>query len=165
MSREPRRSMSIRRRRDRGDAIKRASRTVVKVTLAAASYFIAVFSFAFAIGVVRVLAIAPRIGEIGAVLLEAPIVLGLSWIVCARIVKRLSVPSSSKDRLAMGLIAFLLLMFAEVALAVFLFGQTLETHFQSYGKTAGALGLSAQLWFAAIPWIQGLLSRGSERPA
>ncbi|WP_309643468.1 hypothetical protein [Phenylobacterium sp.] len=137
----------------------------MKLLLAAASYFIVVFVCAFAVGVVRVLAIAPRIGEIGAVLLEAPIVLGLSWIVCGWAVRRFSVPPKSGVRLSMGLIAFLLLMSAEAGLAVVLFGQTLETHVQSYGRAAGALGLSAQLGFAAVPWGQGVLGRRTGRQA
>ncbi|MES2895447.1 MAG: hypothetical protein V4759_05405 [Pseudomonadota bacterium] len=137
----------------------------MKVILAAVSYFLGVFICAFAFGVVRVLVIAPHIGEIAAVLLEAPIILGLSWIVCGWAVKRFSVPSKSRDLLSMGLIAFLLLMSAEVVLAVLLFGQTFETYFQGFRQPAGVLGLSAQLGFAAMPWIQGALSRRSGRPA
>lgn len=140
-------------------------RSAVKVILAAASYFLVVFICAFAFGVVRVLVIALHIREIGAVLLEAPIILGLSWIVCGWAVERFSVPSKSRDRVSMGLIAFLLLMSAEIALAVLLFGRTLETYFQDFRRPAGALGLSAQLGFAAMPWIQGALKRRSERPA
>jgi hypothetical protein len=53
------------------------------VAQAGVVYFAVVFVVAFAIGVVRTLLLAPRIGDVRAVLLEAPIIIGRSWIVSA----------------------------------------------------------------------------------
>jgi hypothetical protein len=111
----------------------------VKIALAGASYFLVVFIGAFAIGVVRVLVIAPRIGEVGAVLLEAPIILTLSWFVCGETTRRLSIPACARDRMGMGLVAFALLMAAEAALAVLAFGQTLDVYFAALARPPGAL--------------------------
>lgn len=44
--------------------------------MAGAAYFGIVFRFAFAMGTVRGTVIAPRLGDVPAVLLEAPVVLG-----------------------------------------------------------------------------------------
>lgn len=131
----------------------------MKSVAAGAVYFAIVFACAFAVGTVRVLVIAPRIGDISAVLLEAPIIITLSWFVCGWSVRHFAVPAGGGARLTMGLVAFLLLMAAEAVLAVLVFGQTIAKHFAAYTQPAGALGLAAQLVFAAMPWIRGVLSR------
>ncbi len=133
----------------------------MKITLAGAIYCLVVFIGAFAAGVVRVMVIAPRIGEVGAVLLEAPIVLALSWLVCGAVTRRLSISPRARDRLAMGLVAFGLLMAAEAGLAVLAFGQSLQAYGVTMARPAGAIGLAAQLGFAAIPWVRGALERRS----
>jgi hypothetical protein len=48
-----------------------------------------VFFVGFILGTVRVLLIAPRLGETAAVLLETPVMLVASWFVCRWYVKRL----------------------------------------------------------------------------
>ena len=127
--------------------------------LAGGSYFAIVFAVAFAVGVVRVLVVAPRLGEVGAVLLEAPIILTLSWFVSGWCVRRFAVGPTAAERLSIGLMAFGLLMAAEAGLAVLVFGQTLDDHFTAYAGLAGALGLAAQMGFALTPWVQGRLAR------
>ena len=52
---------------------------IARSLLAGAAYFAVVFATGFALGVVRVLVTAPRLGETGAVLLEVPIILAASW--------------------------------------------------------------------------------------
>ena len=46
---------------------------------ASASYFALVFLLGFAFGLLRVLVLAPKYGEVAAVLIEVPIVLALAW--------------------------------------------------------------------------------------
>ena len=134
----------------------------MKTALAGAAYFAVVFACAFAVGTVRVLIITPRVGEVAALLLEAPIIIALSWLVCGWSVRRFTVPTDAADRVSMGVVAFALLMAAEAGLAVLVFGQSLAAHFAAYTRFAGALGLSAQLVFAAMPSIHAALVR---RPA
>ena len=49
---------------------------------AGTAYFLVVFTFAFAMGVLRVLVLVPRMGEVAAVLIEVPLVVAVSWWVC-----------------------------------------------------------------------------------
>ena len=74
-----------------------------KAVVAGILYFAVVFAFAFAIGTVRVLLVAPRLGEALAVLLELPVVLAASWACCGALVTRLAVSPRSGDRMMMGL--------------------------------------------------------------
>jgi hypothetical protein len=53
----------------------------------------------------------------------------------------------------MGLVAFLVLMSAEIGLAAVL-GRSLVDQVAAYGSSAGAIGLAAQVVFATIPVIQ-----------
>jgi hypothetical protein len=134
-----------------------------KIGQAGAVYFAVVFVVAFAIGIVRTLVIAPRIGAVNAVLLEAPLIIGLSWLVSPWAVKKFSVRPRLSERLGMGLVAFSLLMTAEMGLAVLAFGQTLGAHLATYARPAGIIGLAAQMVFGVIPCLQGLLE-GAKRP-
>ncbi len=132
----------------------------VRRTLAAGTvYFAFVFLGGFALGIVRVLVVAPRAGAVVAVLVEAPVILAVSWAVSRGCVARFGVGRSPGLRLAMGGWAFALLMSAEAGLAVWMFGRSLADHVASYLTLPGALGLAAQLGFALIPLIQLRLGR------
>jgi hypothetical protein len=52
----------------------------------------------------------------------------------------------------MGLIAFALLMLAELALAQLLAGQSARQWVEGLTNPAGALGLAGQVGFALMPW-------------
>lgn len=126
---------------------------------AATRYAAIVFAIGFLLGTVRVLLIAPRLGALGATLIELPVMLAASWIVCGRVLRRLPL-SAPGARLAMGAIAFVLLIGAEVALGVFGFGRTLPDQIAAMATPAGLAGLAAQIGFGLFP-----LLRGSPAPA
>jgi len=84
----------------------------------------AVFAAAFVLGTFRILVLVPRLGELAAVTLDVPVVLGLSWLVAGRAPRRRPLPRPGQ-RLAMGGLAFALLMLGETILGVTLFGRTL----------------------------------------
>jgi hypothetical protein len=127
---------------------------------AGALYFAAVFVAGFALGVVRTLWLAPALGAIGAVAVELPVMLGVSWLVSARILRR--APMSGLQAEMMGATAFVLLMLAEAGLSVLLAGRSLGEHLALYREPAHQLGLLGQLAFAGIPLLQAWLAR---RPA
>ena len=62
---------------------------VFQATGAGALYAIIVFVIGFILGTIRVLLVAPRLGETIAVIIEAPVILTASWFVCRWCVKRL----------------------------------------------------------------------------
>ena len=129
------------------------SRTVFRATKAGALYAIIVFVIGFILGTIRVLLVAPRLGETTAVIIEAPIMLAASWFVCRWCVKWLDVRRTVPARSGMGLVAFLVLMLFEVGLGAVL-GRSLVDQLAIYRSLAGAIGLAAQVIFATFPVIQ-----------
>ncbi|MGB8811895.1 MAG: hypothetical protein WCC57_01785 [Paracoccaceae bacterium] len=123
------------------------------VIIAALVYFATVFSAAFAIGVLRTLVIAPAIGEMAAVLIEVPIVLALSWWVCAWVLRRIPVPTGL-GRIGMGVVAFALLMVAELLLSILIGHRTVAEHLALFYAAPMIVGLSGQIGFAVVPWLQ-----------
>ncbi|PZN94708.1 MAG: hypothetical protein DCF31_08675 [Alphaproteobacteria bacterium] len=117
-------------------------------------YFLAMFAIGFVLGTLRVLAVAPRLGELAAVAVEVPVMLALAWPICGALLRRYRVPPGLAPRLAMGTTAFGLLMLAETVLGATLFGQDLTTQWANRATAAGLIGLAGQLLFAALPVLQ-----------
>jgi hypothetical protein len=130
---------------------------------AGACYFAAVYAAGFVLGAIRVTIIAPRIGGTLAVLLEVPVILVISWAVAWRMTRWRGVPADLAPRLLMGLIAFVLLMIAELAVSMLVFHRSIIDHVMTYGSWAGAIGLVAQFAFAALPGLQAWRDCASER--
>jgi hypothetical protein len=126
---------------------------VFRATKAGALYAIIVFLMGFILGTIRVLLLAPRLGEATAVIVEVPIMLTASWFVCRWCVDRLDVRRTVPARSLMGLVAFLVLMSAEVGLGA-VFGRSLADQLAIHRSLAGAIGLAAQVIFAIFPVIQ-----------
>jgi len=112
-----------------------------------------VFAAGFALGTARVLLLVPRFGELPAALLELPMMLGISWFVCAKLVARYQVPPSISPRLTMGAVAFALLMVAELALSLTLFGRAMNDFAQALATPHGMIGLAGQVLFGLMPVI------------
>ncbi len=116
-------------------------------------YFAIVFAIGFVLGSIRVLLVAPVLGELGAVLLELPVILLACWLAAGRLVRWLDPPSASAA-LVMGAIAFSCLMIAEFTLAGLAFDRSITDQVGRWGTLEGALGLGGQLLFALLPWMQ-----------
>ncbi len=117
-------------------------------------YVATVFAAAFALGTFRVLVLAPRLGELAAVTLEVPVVLGLSWLVAGRVLRRWPLPLPGQ-RLAMGGLAFALLMLVETVLGITLFGRSLPGILAAMTTLPGLVGLAGQIGFALVPALRG----------
>ncbi len=117
----------------------------------ALAYVLTVFAAAFLLGSARVLWVAPAFGALGAVALEVPIILMLSWVVAGAVLSRW--PLSLPARLGMGALAFAILMALEAALAR-AFGTTASAWIAAMATPAGALGLAGQIGFALIPAVR-----------
>jgi hypothetical protein len=117
-------------------------------------YFAIVFALGFVLGTLRVLWIAPALGEVGAVIAELPVMLAASWIAAGRLVRRYAVARTAA-RAGMGARAFALLMIAEAALGVLAFGESLTGWAASLFAMPGVIGLAGQLAFAAMPLAVG----------
>jgi hypothetical protein len=136
------------------DRTERFAGPVFRATKAGAFYAIIVFVIGFILGTIRVLLLAPRLGETIAVIVEAPVILAASWFVCRWCVDRLDVRRTVSARSLMGLAAFLVLMSVEVVGMGAVLGRSLVDQLSSYGSLFGAIGLAAQVVFAMFPLIQ-----------
>ncbi len=130
---------------------------------AALAYFAIIFGAGFVFGAARVLLLVPRIGPLAGVMLELPVMLLTSWLVCRAIVRHWRVPPEAGSRALMGLSAFLLLMTAEFVLAVTLFSRGPEAFLGDLCTVPGALGLAGQICFGLWPLAQGIVERRLNR--
>lgn len=127
----------------------------------ASLYFALTFAAGFALGAVRMLIVAPRVGEVGAVLIECPFILFASFLVARWVLSRFAPEAAAWRRVQIGLIAFAMLMIAELSMSA-LRGIGPRAFAASLLTTAGALGLAAQLLFALIPLL--IRPRAAARP-
>lgn len=121
---------------------------------AGAVYFLLVFLAGFVLGTFRVLVLIAWTGELAAVLLELPVMLGLSWALAGVLVARFAVPATGLARAVMGVVGFTLLLAAEMLLAVTVFGQQVAAHLAHYTTLPGAVGLAGQVGFGLMPLLR-----------
>lgn len=121
---------------------------------AGAVYFGLVFAAGFVLGTIRTIVLVPRLGELAAVAIELPVILVVSWWACGLVIQRLRPGDKSSARLVMAITAFLLLILAELALAMTMAGQTASAFVANWTTAAGALGLAGQAAFAAFPLVR-----------
>jgi hypothetical protein len=124
----------------------------VRVLVPAAIYFALVFAAGFALGAVRTLLVAPATGPFIAVALELPLMLAVSWQAWSITARRFPL-RSLPDAVAVGAIAFALLMAAETMLGLAL-GRGLAAQTAALATPSGLLGLYGQAIFAILPAIR-----------
>ena len=108
----------------------------------------------------RTLLLLPRVGPLGAVLIELPLILGIAWLVCSRILRRW--PLKPWGAVGMGGVALALLLLGEASISVLLANRTLTEHLRLYNLLPERLGLAGQLVFAGFPWVQARMARAGE---
>jgi hypothetical protein len=131
----------------------------VRAAAAGSAYFALVFTAGVGLGVVRAFAVAPCLGATAAVLIELPAMLVISWLVCGWSIRLFRVPEGFRTRLAMGALAFLMLIAAELLLSLGLGNGSVGTFLAVYQTPAGLIGLAGQLAFALFPLAPRLPSR------
>jgi hypothetical protein len=122
--------------------------------MAGAEYFAAVFAAGFLMGTVRTMAIAPRIGELYAVVAEIPLMLLFSWVACKFVMERYPQIKSVRSALAAGGFALVLLLVAEALLSIGLTGLSLSQHAALYRELPAQIGLLGQILFALLPFMR-----------
>jgi hypothetical protein len=124
-----------------------------KAVSAGLAYGATIFGLGFLLGMLRELALAPLIGRTAVVWVEAPLILLASWFAAGWLIRRFGVWPAPPARLTMGVVAMMLLLIGEAAVAVLGFGRTLAMHLSSYLTARGALELLPQIAFAAMPLL------------
>lgn len=117
-------------------------------------YFTVVFTFAFAMGVIRVLLVAPRLGPTAAVLIEVPILVLASWIVAHSLLRSRTLTLTQCA--AMGAIAFTLTLMCEAALAALILRESLGDWASALVTPLGLIGLAGQIVFGIMPIFVGV---------
>lgn len=130
----------------------------MRLATAAFLYWLVVFAVGFVLGTIRVLGLVPMLGEEIAVLIEGPFILAACGITSWWIVRRFAIASYA-DSLVVGLLAFVLLMIAELTLAVTGFDMTPAEWFAALWVPPGSWGLLGQVLFALLPFIMVVLMR------
>jgi hypothetical protein len=121
---------------------------------AGALYFALVFGAGFALGTLRVLLVAPRLGARTAELIEAPLMLAVTFFAARWTVRRLAVPPAPAPRVAMGCIALGLLLTAEFSLVLGLRGLTMSEYFAALDPVSGTVYYALLGVFAVMPlWV------------
>jgi len=114
-------------------------------------YFALVFGAGFVLGAVRVLFVVPRLGARTAELIEAPLMLAVTYFAARWTVKRLAVPSAWGPRLGMGCIALALLLALEFTLVLRLRGLSLREYFAALDPVSGTVYYALLMVFAFMP--------------
>lgn len=117
------------------------------------TYFALVFGAGFALGMIRVPFLVPRLGERVAELIEMPFMF-VAIVVSARlIIRRFSLSANALARLGAGFLALGLLVAAEVLLAVALQDRTFGEYVASRDPVSGIVYLAMLALFAAMPLV------------
>lgn len=116
-------------------------------------YFGLVFGVGFLLGIVRVLAVEPRVGERWAELGEAPLML-VAIVLSSRFVVR-RFPGVRASYLASGGLALLLLVVVELSVVLGIRGVSIGEYFGMRDPVAMRVYLIMLVVFAAMPWLLG----------
>jgi ABC-type uncharacterized transport system permease subunit len=116
-------------------------------------YFGLVFGTGFVLGPVRVLWLAPRVGERLAELIELSLMIVVIVLAARFVVRRLAVPPTVPARARMGLLALALVLAAEFSLVLWLRGITLDDYFAGRDPVAGTAYSLTLAFFAALPLL------------
>lgn len=135
----------------------------MRVLKAGVAYFLLVFACGFLFGMVRVPWLVPRYGVRIAELLETPFML-LAIVLAARFVaRRFALPPHAHIRLAVGALAFVLMMATEVSAAVLLRGQTVVEYVAARDPVSGSAYFALLGVFALMPWLLVQLPRAGRQ--
>lgn len=129
------------------------------VVRAGVVYAAVVFAAGFVLGTLRTLVFVPWLGGSAAVVLELPVILAISWIICGWVIRRCEIPIDGGVRLAMGGVALAVLLASEACLSVILFGRSFGQHLATYRYSGAQIGLAGQLLFALMPLIRARMLR------
>ena len=118
-------------------------------------YFAVVFAIAFALGTVRVLWLAPKVGARAAELAEMPLLFAFFVVAARQIVRRLAVPPVPGARLAMGAVGLMLALAIDFTMVLQLRGLSLEMYFETLDPVSGSAYYALLGIFAITPYFLG----------
>lgn len=121
--------------------------------LASFSYFALVFLTGFVLGIIRVLVLAPEIGERYAELVEMPLMLVVIYFSARLIVIRCAVLPRLSAYLVVGILALALLLLLEFSLVLKLREIALSDYLSSRDPVSGTAYAVSLLIYMLMPWL------------
>ena len=147
-------------------AARRESNTATKLFMSSAEYFAIVFGAGFVFGTVRVMWLVPTVGVRVAELTELPLMLAVVFFAARWVNRRFLTERDQSTRLTVGVVAFALLLLAELILGVTLGGLTpkevLKEVFLNHDPVSGTVYYLSLGAFALAPWYLAGLGRRDE---
>jgi hypothetical protein len=130
------------------------------------TYFLVVFGAGFVLGVFRTIWLVPWIGVRWAELAEIPVMLGVIYWAARWVSRRFRLAEHRRPvQAGAGLVGLLLLVGAELVLALGLGGQSPGEYVESRDPVSGTVYAVSLLLFAAMPALVSRQSQGTERGA
>lgn len=127
--------------------------TIPALLRASMAYFALVFGAGFVLGAIRVTLVVPRIGVRAAELAEVPVMLVVIFL-AARLVARRAPGTRRAELLAVGVLALVILVVVEFALAYGLSGETPIEYIATRDPVSGSAYAVSLLIFAVMPALQ-----------
>lgn len=118
-------------------------------------YFLLLFALGFILGTIRVLIVAPRLGELAATLVEIPVMLVAAYFACGWTMRRWQVSGAASIRWTMVFWFLILLLLFETLLGALLFDRTIAAQWAVLSTPAGLIGLTAQIFASLLPVFVG----------
>ncbi len=118
----------------------------------AAAYFGLVFATGFVLGALRVTFVVPSIGARAAELLELPVMIAASWLSARWVLRRFAIAVPGRAA-RVGLVAFVLLLGAEVGLGVALRGVGPLDVLLDKDPVSGPAYYASVCMFGLMPWL------------
>ena len=117
------------------------------------TYFALVFGVGFVLGAIRVSLVVPRIGVRAAEIAEIPVMIVVIFL-AARLVARRAPGFRRSDLFAVGVLALIFLVAAELVLAYALSGETPPAYVAARDPVSGSAYAVSLLIFAGMPALQ-----------
>ncbi|MEO5937795.1 MAG: hypothetical protein ABIQ43_02160 [Sphingomonas sp.] len=116
-----------------------------RALIAATIFFLGLFAVGFVLGTIRVIFVAPRIGQLAATIAEIPVMLVAAFFTSRWSIRHWQVVRKGAVRWTMGIWFLILLAGFETVLGVTLFGRSIADQWVALAAPAGLIGLSGQL--------------------
>jgi hypothetical protein len=134
----------------------------MKLFTSSAVYFAIVFGAGFVLGTVRVMWLVPTVGVRVAELTELPLMLAVVLFAARWVNSRFLAERGQPSRLIVGVTALVLLLIAELILAVMFLDLTPEAAFSGRDPVSGTGYYLSLFVFALMPWFLGRVGRRGE---
>ncbi|MEO5494704.1 MAG: hypothetical protein ABIR08_11855 [Sphingomonas sp.] len=123
----------------------------MKRAVIATIFFLALFAWGFVLGTIRVMFVAPRVGQLAATIAEMPVMLVAAFFTSGWSIRHWQVAHGHAVRWTMVVWFLILLAGFETALGATLFGRSLADQWTALATPAGLIGLSGQIVAALLP--------------